>query len=288
MTAGIRIEFETDAEEMGVKVVYKEVESYPWFSLTGSSGIDVYEGEKEICWLSTVYPKSGGDGQKCEKMISLPGKESSHITMYLPTYASIAELYVGFPGGTMISSIENSDTEKPIVFYGSSITQGCSASRPGTTFPAIVSRYLGRDYINLGFSSSCKGEAGMADMIAEMNMSALVIEFDHNAKTAEELEAAYFDFYKIIREKNEDIPIVLLSRISGGISCTLEETRERDKVISDVYEKALSLGDEQIYFIDGCTLSGFEERELLLADDRHPNDLGMKLIADALIEVLSE
>lgn len=284
--AGVRVIFETDAEEITVKASYGKVESYPWFSLTGTAGLDIYEGNEEMQWLATVYLD---DAQKknCTKTVALPKKDMSYMTIYLPSYASINDLVIGFPKDSTIKKV---DTEfgKPIVFYGSSITQGCSASRPGTTFPAIVSRHLGVDYINWGFSSSCKGEPEMAEMIARTDMSALVMEFDHNVDTPQELEDAYYNFYQTIRENNETIPIVLLSRTSGGISCSMEETKERDAVIQAVYDKALSEGDHHIYFIDGCSLSALEERELLLADGKHPNDLGMKLIADAIIEVLEK
>lgn len=284
--AGVRIVFETDAKEIVVKASYGKLESYPWFSLTGTAGLDIYEGNEEMQWLATVYPDNEEE-KNCSKKISLPEKERSYITIYLPQYASLQDLVIGFPKDATIKKV---DTEfgKPIVFYGSSITQGCSASRPGTTFPAIVSRKLGADYINWGFSSSCKGEPEIAEMIARVDMSALVMEFDHNVDTPKELEDAYWNFYQMIREKNKEIPIVLLSRTSGGISCSMEETKERDAVIQDVFDKAVSEGDTKIYFIDGCLLSTLEDRELLLADGKHPNDLGMKLIADAIIEVLEK
>lgn len=282
MTSGIRICFMTDAESITVRVCYGYAETPEWFCKTGSTGIDVYE---DMTYCGTIYLSEQKD-RTVEKEIDLSGG-MSQIVIYLPTYAEVQYMDIGFQKGTTIGCTDDMGGF-PIVFYGSSITQGCSASRPALTFPAIVSRKLDTDFINLGFSGSCKGEKDVAEAIAKLDMSAVVIEYDHNADTAEDLGEHYPELYHAIRERHPDIPVVLLSRISGGISCTQEEAEDRDRVIKSVYDRALSQSDENIYFIDGCTLSDMEDRDLYLADDRHPNDLGMNTIANAVIDVLRE
>lgn len=115
LNAGIRVEFETDAEEIVIRAAYGQIESYPWFSLTGTAGIDIYEGAEDMNWLSTVCPMNAKE-KSVEKKISLSAKDSSHITLYLPSYAQIADLEIGFPEGSVIKSPENVDNEKPIIF----------------------------------------------------------------------------------------------------------------------------------------------------------------------------
>ena len=50
-----------------------------------------------------------------------------------------------------------------MVFYGSSITQGGCAQRPGNSYPAIVSMDRMTDFVCLGFSGNAHGEAKMAE-----------------------------------------------------------------------------------------------------------------------------
>src|SRR5437660_1058190 len=69
---------------------------------------------------------------------------------------------------------------KPVVFYGTSITQGGCASRPGMSYQAIVGRQLNLDFVNLGFSGNGKGEPAVADMVAEIDASAFVVDFSQN------------------------------------------------------------------------------------------------------------
>ena len=53
-------------------------------------------------------------------------------------------------------------TAKPVVFYGTSITQGGCASRSGMSYQAILGRQLNLDFVNLGFSGNGKGEPVVA------------------------------------------------------------------------------------------------------------------------------
>ena len=53
---------------------------------------------------------------------------------------------------------------KPIVFYGTSITQGGCASRPGMVHTAILGRRLDRPVINLGFSGNGRMEPELATL----------------------------------------------------------------------------------------------------------------------------
>lgn len=144
--------------------------------------------------------------------------------------------------------------------------------------------YFDADFVNEGFSGSALGEQSVAAAIAEIDATAFVLEYDHNTKTVEELNSTHYEFYRTIREAHPETPIVLLSRISGGYSIDMDETKQRDTVIRQTYEKAAADGDANIYFIDGCDIS--QGNAQMLADDRHPNDYGMQAIADAVIRCL--
>lgn len=47
----------------------------------------------------------------------------------------------------------------PVVYYGSSITQGVGVSRPGNCYEAMISRRFHLDFINLGFSGNARGRS---------------------------------------------------------------------------------------------------------------------------------
>lgn len=148
----------------------------------------------------------------------------------------------------------------------------------------IIQKTFEADFVNEGFSGSALGEQSVAKAITEIDMSAFVMEYDHNAATIGDLRDTHYNFYRTIRTAHPKIPIVLLSRISGGYSIDLEETAQRDAIILDTYKRALSEGDTNIYFIDGCDISRRDAG--MLADGKHPNDYGMRAIADEIIAVL--
>ncbi len=119
---------------------------------------------------------------------------------------------LGFPEGITPEKPAPYRMEKPVLFYGSSITQGGCASRPGNCCSAMVSRLLDCMIWNLGFSGNAKGEAELAEYIANVPLGAMVYDYDHNAPSADHLERTHLPFLRTILEKQPELPVVIVSR----------------------------------------------------------------------------
>jgi hypothetical protein len=95
-----------------------------------------------------------------------------------PLYDGINKLWIGIAEGSTLKKAPPFTVSKPVVFYGSSITQGGCASRPGTTYVNYLSRWLNAPVVNLGFCGNAKGEPEMAELISKLDMSAFVLDYD--------------------------------------------------------------------------------------------------------------
>ena len=274
-TAGGRIRFKTDSPYIALYVKQENNIQLNMMTLCAQSGFDIY---KEDFFFGTYLPKTNAKNGFCD-VVETNG-EMGEYTINFPLFDNVCELYIGLKGESEILPATPYKNEGlPVVFYGSSITEGASASRPGNTYTAIFSRDTGLDYLNLGFASKCKGEKEIANYIKDLDMSAFVYCFDHNAKSAEELESRHFDFYKTIRDNNQNLPIIIVSAPDNSDN---PKYSDRKKVVEETYKKAKAKGDN-VYFIDGATLYGTHPFDATI-DGIHPNDLGFFSIAKRIIE----
>lgn len=278
-TAGGRVRFTTDSPYVFIKAVYDKAHVMTHMPLSGSSSFDmyVYEDGKEIYNSTFRAPMPEETVGGYEGIRDWGSKQMRTININFPLYNSVDELYIGLDENAVVLPAPDYKYEKPIVYYGSSITQGGCASRPGTCYQGFVSRHFDTNYINLGFSGSAKGEDAIADYIAGLDMSVFVYDYDHNAPTTEHLEATHERMFKKIREKNPTLPVIMMSR--PNIRKSSAEHR-RNEVIKKTFENAKAAGDENVYYIDG--------RELALdydntVDGCHPTDYGFKCMAERLI-----
>ena len=280
-SAGGRIRFKTNSKRISLIANYGSVGKMPHFAFTGSIGFDLYvksEGGYNYC---NTFKPALEITDTLEGDIWLPNSEMRDITINFPTYSSVNEVYIGITEDAVIDYGDTYINDKPIVFYGSSITQGGCSSRPGNIYQNIISRKFDVDYVNLGFSGSAKGEDGMIDYLKNLPMSVFVYDYDHNAPDAQHLEETHEKLFKAVRETNPDLPIIIMTR--PAYVMTTDD--DRMKVIKKTYDNAINNGDKNVYYLDGPTLMSIAKNEGTV-DNCHPNDLGFYSMAMAIGDIL--
>ena len=291
--AGIRARFRTDSPYIAIKAKWGWLDYMPHMPLSGSSGFDLYSyenGKQEYvgAFLPTDNCEFG-----YESLREARGKMTDYILNF-PHYNDVDVLYIGFKKG---SNFETPSTyindEKPVVYYGSSITQGGCSTRSGTTYQNFLSREFDINYLNFGFSGSGRGEDAMIEYLANLEMSVFVSDYDYNATTLEHLNETHYKLYKGIREKHPDIPYVIISKPNflNAIDFNFNPVYKsifnsaRKSIIMETYKRALAEGDNNVYFVDGSMLFAGEEWDACTVDGTHPNDLGFYRMAQTLVPV---
>ena len=286
-TAGVRIRFVTDSPFITLSARLFSVGKMPHFPLTGSASFDIYGTEdgvdKYLGTATTGY--SVVEDALTESITHFEtGKRERLITINFPLYTSVSELIIGLQEGAILKEAADYKYKTPVVYYGSSITQGGCASRPGNAYQSIISRNLDCNFINLGFSGNAKAEDAMMDYIAALDMCAFVLDYDHNAPTTQHLLNTHYKAYKKVRDAHPNIPIIMASRPKYHLT---EDELQRLEIIRSTYARATLEGDKNVYFIDGRELILPEWYECATVDNCHPNDIGFACMAKKIGEVLN-
>lgn len=217
-TAGIRVRFKTDSQYIALKPTMPSVANMPIMPLAGSAGFDIYADGK---FANTVAPQvvykdrflaTVNTSDTYEGIVEFPDRKMREIQINFPLYSDVSDLSIGLQKDAKIEPGAEYKYKTPIVFYGSSITQGAAASRPGNSYEAIISRRFDTDYINLGFSGNARAEDAIAEYISNLDMSIFVYDYDHNAPTVEHLQKTHKPMFDKIRAKHPDLPIIMLTR----------------------------------------------------------------------------
>lgn len=276
-TAGGRVRFKTNSSYVAISAEMPNIGKMAHFAVSGSAGFDLYvKGEKETYKKSFIpgFNFTGG----FESVAEFGSSQMREITINFPTYSEVSKLYIGVAESAEILEPTPYKYEKPIVYYGSSITQGGCCSRPGNTYEAVISRRFDTDYINLGFSGSARAEDTVAEYVKNLDMSVFVYDYDHNAPTLEHLKATHKRMYDIIRKANPDLPIIIMTKP------TYFPDVRAYTVIKETYEIAKANGDN-VYYLDGPMLMALAGNDGTV-DGCHPNDLGFYSMAKAVGDVL--
>ena len=288
-TAGGAIRFRSNSRQIALKTVLQYSSDMNQMPRTGSSGFDIFKkSSKEFTHAGTAQPNPG---QIDLEVVIARGNSDGMADwiLDLPLYGGVKTVAIGLEPDSELEPPTPHKIPKPILFYGSSITQGGCASRPGNAYTSMLCRALDAEQINLGFAGSGKGETAVAESIATLDLAAFVMDYDHNAPDPEHLRKTHEPFFRIIREAHPDLPILLLSR-GDTWSSTLKTDTERRSIIRTTYEHALAKGDRNIRFIDGDTLFGSDpiERTWCTVDRCHPNDLGFFRMYQTILPILKE
>jgi hypothetical protein len=281
--SGGRIRFRTNSAALAIRLEYPEPPVMGNMHAFGQSGVDLYADG--VYRGTAVADKDAKPGKTYEhSYYKGRTRTEREITLYLPLYMGVKVLGIGVEPDAQLRPATPFALAKPVVFYGTSITQGGCASRPGMSYQAILARALDIDFVNLGFSGNGRGEPEVARTVAAIDASCFVLDFAQNNPTVDSLRDAYAPFIETVRSKHPDTPIVAITPIyAAGESWEkgnprLEGMRE---LIRRVAAQRIAAGDGHIEIIEGTDLLG-PSRGDGLVDGVHPNDLGFQWMADGI------
>lgn len=281
-TSGGRLRFSTDSKKIILTATLPEICLMDHMPLTGSSSFDLYcDGVYTGPFRAACVEEYKGTWS-C--MLNMPeGKKD--VLISFPLYNNVKDVYISLEETADVAEGKKYEDKLPIVFYGSSITQGGCASHPGNAYPNMISRELNRDFINLGFSGNCKAEKAMSDHIGRLPMSLFVYDYDHNAPSYEFLRATHERFFKELRILNPDVPVIFISTADGVFG---KDTEKRKAIIKKTYENAKASGDQNVYFLDGQQFYKETGLENSTVDGCHPNDLGFWAFYKSISQFIKE
>jgi len=286
-SAGMAVRFITDATELSARwKLTKAKLEMPHMPATGVSGLDLYVKGDDGKWRWVVNGKPTAQESNAKLFSGVaPGKRE--FMLYMPLYNGVSSVEIGLAKTAVLSKADPRKSGlKPIVFWGTSITHGACASRPGMVHTAILGRWLDAPIVNLGFSGNGQMEAEVAQLIAEIDASCYVVDCLPNlewtavAQRTEPLVA-------ILRKAHPTTPIVLVEDRSYADSHFITTKRTRNlksrEALKAAFDK-LKPNDKNLHYINGEDLLGDDWEGTV--DSSHPTDLGFMRQAEAFQKVL--
>ena len=286
-SAGLAIRFRSNSTTIAAKWELLLDRQLNNMTPTGIKGLDLYCLQDDK-WISVNSGRPEGKVNEAVIVSDMKPMEREYM-LYLPLYDGVTSLSIGIDSLATIDlpSVDNPKREKPVVLYGTSIMQGLSASRPGMVHTNILSRWLNRECINLGFSGHGELNLEIAEVIANVDAGCFVLDFVPNA-TVDQMNERFFDFYEIIRKKHPTTPIILLedpvfthSLFNQPIA---HEIAEKNETINRLYKELKVKGDENIYFIPSENMIGTDNEATV--DGIHFTDLGMMRYAELVYPII--
>ena len=280
-SAGLCLHFVTDAQQIHARYdLLHETICMAHMPATSHSGLDLYGTDPggTMRWVGAAQPT----GPHVESVLAeglAPGLR--HYTLYLPLYNSPESLQIGVNTGAVLQP-QARRTEKPVLFYGTSILHGASASRTGMGIPAIVGRRLRRAVINLAFSGNGKMEPEIADLLAELDPCLFVIDCLPNMVAAEITERAV-PLVQRIRRSRPKTPILLTEDRTYAntrfFPAKMARHHSSRAALRAAWHELANQEVANIYYLDGDGL--LPEDGEATVDSSHPTDLGMVAYANA-------
>lgn len=280
-TSGMLFRFVTDSSKLNFKwVPYNKNLSMDHMPATGVSGIDVYRFDKKHGkWL---YVKTGRINSSKGGYLSLKWTPGTPCLVNLPLYNGVKSFSLGIETNATVSALapRKSGIKKPVVFYGTSITHGGCASRPGLGFVNIIGRNLDVPVVNLGFSGSGVMEFEMSEHLARIDASCYVLDClwnmgisTGNSRKGRNVDVNYEPFIRNLRAKRPDVPIVMAEMCD--VYCG--NPNALDGFVKKLYDKLVGEGWKNLVYIPKGKMYADDFEGTV--DGVHPNDWGMMHLA---------
>lgn len=289
-TAGMMVRFRTDSRTLRVKYRLRSPSlSMVHMPATGKSGIDLYARDDKGVWrwVMVSMPNAQDVSVDFAGVRTDDAHQNREYALYFPLYNGVDSMEIGVPKTAKFEAL--APREKPLVFYGTSITHGACASRPGMVHTAILGRKLDKSVLNLGFSGSGRMDPGVVDLLTRVDAAAYIIDCLPNMGPAD-VKARTVPLVETLRKARPDTPIILVEdRVftnAWANPAKLKFHQENHAALKGEFEKLQTNGVKNLYYIPGDNLLGEDSEGA--TDASHPNDLGFLRQADAFEPVIRQ
>lgn len=288
-SSGICVRFVTDATTLHARwrLTSKSL-SMVHMPATGVSGLDLYVRLEDGAWRWLSVGRPTELENEAQLVSGIPAGRREY-RLYLPLYNGVSSVELGIPKDASITKAPPRPTErsKPIVFYGTSITHGGCASRPGMTHVAILGRRLDRPVINLGFSGNGHLDLPLAPLFAEIDAAVYVLDCVPNMD-ADMIRERAEPFVRKLRAARPNTPIVLVEDRTYPnaflVTSRRRANQERRAAYRQAYNNLVNDGVTGLSYVPGDSLLGQDGEDTV--DGSHPTDLGFFRQANTLERVL--
>ena len=287
-SAGMMVRFKTNATVIHAK--WKLLSSrlgMPHMPPSGVSGLDLYARDAKGQWRWAAATKPNKQEMQAT-LLSGAAPGMREYALYLPLYNGTESLEIGVPKGAKFERLAPRKA-KPLVFYGTSITHGACASRPGLAHPAILGRRFEMPVINIGFSGNGRMHKEVGVLMAELDAACYVIDCLPNMNSTTVTERCV-PLIKQLREARPNTPILLVEDRRFANSWLLPAKAkfhdDNQAALRKAYKQLNAAGVKQLHYLRGDLLLGDDAEGT--TDGSHPNDLGFLRQADAFEPVLRQ
>jgi len=289
-TSGLAIRFRSNSTTISAKWDLYENASMNHMTATGIKGLDLYAWDKDHWqFVNTGRPTSKTNVQP---IIANMSPDEREYLLFLPLYDGVNSLSIGIDSVATIQQpvLNYPDTKKPVVCYGTSITQGGCATRPGMSYSNILTRKFNREFINLGFSANGQLDYEIAETMAKRHdVSLFVLDFIPNV-TLQQLKEKMSSFVRILRKENPETPILLVESVTFPHSYFDQSIRnvviEKNNALRDEYKRMKQQGDKNVYYLSTDNLLGNDGEATV--DGIHLTDLGFERFSEKLYKAIKK
>lgn len=278
------IAFRSDTTCLRVRVRNQDTTHMPHMPMSGSNGLSLYAGTggRLAPWATAVPDMANPFFER--SFFTGVARRMRDFRVYLPLYHPLQSLELGVSHGARILPPSPSALNKPVVFYGTSITQGGCANTAGSDFVSTIGRLLNLQVVNLGFSGNGRGDIEVARLMARIDAAMHVLDYPCNVSPAD-LEKTLPPFFAVLRRRWPKVPILLMSppcfwqaNHNHGTMADLDAKRN---TMMRFYLEQRRKGDAHVHFADMFDMLPFTA-DAAYVDGVHPTDEGFQLMARGL------
>lgn len=285
--SGLAVRFRTNSPVIAAKWEVTGDVVMNHFAPSGIKGLDLY-CLKNNKWQFVNSARPTGKSNTSIIINHMEAIDMEYM-LYLPLYDGLANLEIGVKSTSAIGNpqMDSPRLDKPLVIYGTSITQGGCASRAGMSYPNQLERMLNRQTVNLGFSGNGQLDLEVAEAMADIDASCFVIDCLPNVSTAQ-MDEKYARFLETIRHKKPDVPILMVESILYPHmyfdQSVFKMIRDKNADLKIIYNELKGKGDHNLYYMKADKLIGDDFESTV--DGVHLTDLGFLRMAQNLYPVI--